>query len=72
MKTTVITVGSVTYAIKAKKLLLREGLSARLVKNGSESSARGCMHGIEIPTKDFFGAAAVLRDAGIPYQAYEK
>ncbi len=72
LKTTVFTVKSVTYAIKAKKLLLREGISAKLVKTADVGIAQGCAHGIEIPAKDFYTAAAVLRNAGMEYKVYEK
>ncbi len=72
MKTTVLTVGSVTYAIKAKRLLSREGISAKLIKSNAENTAEGCAYGIKFPTKDFYGAVSVLRSAGIYYQIYEK
>ena len=72
MKTTVFTVGSVTYAIKAKKLLAREGLTSKLVKADASKAADGCMYGIEFPTKYFYTAANILRSAGIFYRSYEK
>ena len=72
LKTTVITVGSVTYAIKAKKLLLREGISAKLIKVSDTIIAQGCAHGIEIPAKDFYTAVSVLRNANIEYKVYDK
>ena len=72
MKVTVLTVKSVTYALKAKKLLLREGISARLVKTSDVGIAQGCTHGIEIPSNDLYTAAAILRNAGMEYKVYEK
>ncbi len=72
MKTTVLTVGSVTHAIKAKKLLSREGLRAKLIKTDASKTAHGCAYGIEIPTKDFYTAVSILRSAGVYYQLYEK
>ncbi len=72
MRTTVVTVGSVTYAIKAKKLLTREGLTAKLVKTDASKTAHGCAYGIEFPTKDFYTAVSVLRSAGVYYTLYEK
>lgn len=73
MKTAVITVGSVTYALKAKKLLAREGLTAKLVKaDPSDKGGSGCTYGLEFPARDFYTVASILRSAGIYYQIYEK
>lgn len=72
MKTSVFTVGSVTYAIKAKKLLAREGLSSKLVKADTSKTSSGCEYGIEFLSKDLYAAASILRSAGIYYQHYEK
>ncbi|MBR2465654.1 MAG: DUF3343 domain-containing protein [Clostridia bacterium] len=72
MKTSVFTVGSVTYAIKAKRLLAREGLTSKLVKTDASKSTGGCAYGIEFPTKDLYAAASIMRSAGIYYQHYEK
>lgn len=72
MKTAVFTVGSVTYALKAKKLLAREGLVAKLVKTDASADGNGCAYGIEFPARDFYTAASILRSAGIYYEIYEK
>lgn len=72
MKTTVLAVGSVTYAQKAKKLLAREGLVSKLIKTDASAVGMGCTYGIEIPSKNLFSAANVLRSNGVSYEAYEK
>ena len=68
MNTTIITVGSVTYAIKAKKLLEREGVSASLVKMESSKSDGGCTHGIKIYESNLYDAVAILKRMGIDYR----
>ncbi len=72
MKTTVLTVESITYALKARKLLSRDGISAKLIKADADLAAQGCTYGIEIPAKDFYSAASILRSAEIYYKIYEK
>ena len=71
MDTSILTVGSVTYAMKARKALLRAGVESSLVKvNVTESGMLGCRHGVEISNSDFYTAVAVLRDCRIDYQIY--
>lgn len=70
MNTAILTVGSVTYAIKARKLLLRSGIRSKLVKVNENKTARGCSHGIEIEEGNFYDVVAILRENGIPYSAY--
>ena len=67
MNNTIITFSSITYALKARKLLLRADIRSKLVKTESKSS-EGCTHGLEISEHQLYGAAAVLRDNGIGYE----
>ena len=71
MDSTIITVGSVTYAIKAKKLLERSGIKAQLVKVESHKSSKGCNYGIKITSALFFDTVALLRNKGIDYSVYK-
>lgn len=65
-----ITVGSVTYAHKARRLLQRKGINSRLVKIDSARSKNGCTHGIELAEKDFYNVIMELKNAGIEYTVY--
>ena len=65
----IITFTSVTYAIKARKMLAKEGINAKLVKVGDENR-RGCTHGIEIKNSEFLTAVGALRNLGIEYSVY--
>lgn len=69
MKSIIITFGSVTYAMKAKKILTKAGITSSLIKVGDEL-LRGCTHGIEISNASFLDAIAALRNAGIDYSVY--
>lgn len=66
MNKSTITVGSVTYAIKLKKLLSREGIQSELVKV-SDEERRGCTHGLKIKRTDLFSAIGILREKGYEY-----
>ena len=71
MEKIIITFKSVTYAIKAKKLLLKFGTEAKLVKI-AEDSLSGCTHGVEISEASFLNAIGVLRNSGIEYSVYRR
>ena len=72
MNKTTITVGSVTYAIKARKVLQRMRIHSKLVKTDASRSSGGCTYGIEFNTEDFYNAVMGLRNAGISYQLYSQ
>ncbi len=71
MNMTILTVGSVTYAIKARKLLRRDGIQSESVKLDDTKTKAGCTHGIKIATEDFYHAASVLKENGIPFSVYQ-
>ena len=71
MNTNVITVGTVTYAIKLRKLLSRERIESELVKI-SDRNKGGCTHGVRIDKKNLFRAVAIMREKGIEYSVFEE
>ncbi|MBQ7314586.1 MAG: DUF3343 domain-containing protein [Clostridia bacterium] len=70
MQTTVLSVGSVTYAMKAVRILRRIGIQAKTVKLDTNKTAKGCTHGIELATRDVFRAVKELQQQQIPYERY--
>ena len=70
MNKTIITVSSITYALKAKKLLARKNISSNLIKINASSSS-GCIYGIEIRKCDFLDTVKILIDNAIEYSLYE-
>ena len=70
MKNTIITVGSVTYAIKLQKLLARSKISSSIVKIARGENEGGCTNGLEIYDSDFFSAVAIMRENRIAYKIY--
>ena len=65
MKNVILTLPSVTQALKARRLLTKNGISAKLIKLSSYN--KGCTHAIEIPSGDIMNVAAILRSNEIPY-----
>ncbi len=70
MKTILLSLQSATYAVKAKRLLNRSNVSARLVKLDGTKSENGCTHGIEIDHNDFYNAVMILKNENIEYFVY--
>ena len=70
MNTRTITVGSVTYAHKARRLLQRKEINSRLVKIDATRSKNGCTYGIEFDAEDFYNVVMELKNAGIVYYLY--
>ena len=62
-------IGSISYAIKAKRLLAKEGIKAELIKETERST--GCSYGLSYPAREAFRVAAVLSSAGIPLKQRE-
>lgn len=72
LNTTTITVGSVTYAIKVRKLLERSGIKSKLVKVDSSKSKNGCTYGIQVHTTLFYDVINILKNSGINYSVYNE
>ena len=70
MNTTTLTVGSVTYAIKVRKLLERAGVKSKLIKVDASKSKSGCTYGIQVQSALFYDVVTVLKNNGISYSVY--
>ena len=62
-----LTFDSVTYATKARKVLLRVGITTKLEKISSQKQDEGCSFGVMISGGDYFDAIRALRNANIRY-----
>lgn len=63
MKKLLLTVESITYAMKTRKLLGASGIRSEVVK--VDSTDTGCTHAVEIAYGDLMSATRILRDHGI-------
>lgn len=64
-----ILVGSISYAIKAKRLLAKEGILANIVKETDR--AEGCSYGLSFAERDAYLVYPLLADAGIRIKSKE-
>lgn len=72
LNTTIVTVGTLTYAMKAKKILSRAGIRSKLVKVDSTKTEKGCTHGLEFKSYDLYSVVVALRESGIEYGIYKE
>ena len=70
MNTTIITVGSVTLAMKVRKLLSKKGIRSKLIKVDASKTANGCSYGIRISKDLFYDTVRVLVDNNLSYSIY--
>ena len=56
---------SVTYALKGKKSLEKEGIKASLVKSANVKELRGCGYGLKVSMTDKVRAEKILVANGI-------
>lgn len=66
----IFSVGSITYAHKARRALARVNIRSKLVKTDAARNPFGCQYGIEIPDERQFDASMELRKSGIAYASY--
>jgi len=66
MESCVLKIGTVTQAIRARRLLSARGIAARLIKN--TGGAEGCIYGLEIHPTLFPYAMQLLNENHIAYE----
>ena len=60
-----LSLGSMTQALRAKRLLGRSDISANVKKLSTSNSARGCVYGIEFPCEISGNVRLILNDNGM-------
>ena len=70
MKNAILAVGTMTNALKARKLLQKSNVRSKLIKLDSTKTLTGCSYGLEIFERDLYSAFSILRDAEISYSIY--
>ena len=70
MNTTTVTVGSSTYAIKVRRMLLQKNIQSKLVKIDASKTVGGCTHGIEFASADYYSVVMELKKDGISYTVF--
>ena len=70
MNKTVFSIGSVTHAIKAQKILGDEAIPSKVVKTQNDHRGRGCVYGVEIDGFYYRSAMQILSSHGIRYDTH--
>ena len=60
-----LSIGSMTLAIKARRLLSAKGIVVKVKKVEDNGSRRGCVYGIEYPCEISGNLRVILKDSGI-------
>ena len=63
-----VSVGSITYAIKAQKSLAVAAIHSEVVKLDSGNFGKGCTYGLEFGCSQLVGVMTVLNNSGIKYR----
>jgi len=63
--TSVLSVKSVTYALKGQRILEANYISARIVRPSGNS---GCAYGLEIDRRDLQRAKNLMERGGVPFR----
>lgn len=70
MNKTAISLGSVTYAIKAQKLLSTMKIHSKLIKLDAGKLQNGCIYGLILATDDYPRAVMELKKEGLTFSIY--
>ena len=70
MKTSIVTVPTVTIGLKGKKVLAAKGIKSSIVKIDYTKNQNGCQYGIKFNERDYYDVISALRERGIEYGVY--
>lgn len=72
MNSDILTVPTVTLALKVKKALSKRGIESQIIKIDASVYNVGCSYGIEFSSKEFYTAISIVKDMGITYNHLKK
>ncbi len=67
MEQRILTLGTITRAIRARKLLAAGRIPSRMVKTAG-TAASGCAYGLEVNATDLPAAMRILEENGMTYE----
>ena len=67
-----IAVSSVTYAIQAREILSKYGVTAEIVRLHPTETPNGCAFGLQIPPRDVAKAMSLLDKADIKFTKIQR
>ncbi len=70
MSKCIFTTGSVTYSLKAKRILAENSIPCSTMKISAKKNNRGCVYGIEFPCNQKANVIRLLSGTGIDFEEY--
>ncbi len=67
MEKDVVTIGSITYTMKAKRALLKLGILAQPIKTETNGQ-KGCNYGLSFDKAQYYAVIGELKRLGISYE----
>ena len=68
MELCILTLGTVTRAIAARRILSAARISCRMIKRTGGAKGGGCAYALKIYEADLLGAIRLLEEANIPFE----
>lgn len=68
MQNCIYITGSVTQAMKAKRILAEHSIAVNTTKISADKSKKGCIHGIESNCQNAANIRHILHNAGISFE----
>lgn len=68
MEHCILTLGTITRAIAARRTLTADRIPSRMIKTVDSAGRGGCAYGLKIYEKDLSAATHLLTDAQIPFE----
>ena len=72
MKTSIVTVKTITLGLKGRKALAAKGIKSNIVKIDYSKTESGCHYGLRFNERDYYGAILALKENGIEYGVYKE
>lgn len=68
MELCILTLGTITRALAARRLLSASRVDCRMIKTVDSTGQGGCAYGLKIYESDLVTASRLLNEAGIPFE----
>ena len=72
MSKTILKFGSVTYAMKARKILQRSKIACEIIKLNVDDGKSGCSYGIKFGSDKLYEVVMSLKNNEIDYEVYSE
>ena len=72
MSKCIFTTGSVTYSLKANRILAENSIPCSTTKISARNNNRGCIYGIEFACSQKANVIRLLSGAGIDFEEYKE